>query len=89
MKPTALYLALWLALGLLFLVFPGIDLATSRLFYDPGQGFPLGDWFPVRIVTASIPWLTRLIVLLCAAGAVWLAVTRRPLWRLDLKALAQ
>ena len=87
MKPTALYLALWLALGLLFLVFPGIDLATSRLFYDPGQGFPLGDWFPVRIVTASIPWLTRLIVLLCAAGAVWLAVRRRPLWRLDRKAL--
>jgi lipid A 4'-phosphatase len=87
MKPIVVYMALWLALGLLFLVFPGIDLAATRLFYDPGQGFPLGDWAPIRIVTAAIPWLTRLIVLLCAAGAVWLAVRRRPLWRLDRKAL--
>jgi lipid A 4'-phosphatase len=87
MKPAALYLALWLALGLLFLVFPGIDLATSRLFYDPGQGFPLGDWAPIRIVTAAIPWLTRLIILLCVASAVWLAIKRRSLWRLDGKAL--
>src|SRR5438045_4005954 len=87
MKPIIAYAVLWLVLGLLFLVFPGIDLAATGLFYDPWQGFPLADWAPVRIVTAAIPWLTRLIVLLCAAGAVWLAVKRRPLWRLDRKAL--
>jgi len=87
MKTVALYIALCFALGLLFLLFPEIDLAATRLFYDPGHGFPLAYWAPVRIVTAAIPWLTRLIVLLCAAGAVWLAIKRRPLWRLDRKAL--
>jgi lipid A 4'-phosphatase len=87
MRPVALYIGLWLALGLGFLLFPGLDLATTRLFYDPGHGFPLAGWPPLRIVEGAIPWLTGLIVIICALGAAWLALSRRPLWRLDRKAL--
>jgi lipid A 4'-phosphatase len=87
MRTAAIYAVIWLALGLLFLFAPGIDIAASRLFYFPAHWFPLADWTPVQAITAAIPWLTRLIVLLCAVAAVWLVVTHRPLWRLDRKAL--
>lgn len=87
MKAAGLYLGLWVALGLVFLLFPGVDLAASGLFYVPGQGFPLADWAPLRIFEQTIPWLTRLMILVCLAGALWLALRGRPLWRLDRKAL--
>jgi lipid A 4'-phosphatase len=87
MKAAVPYGALWLAVGLIFLLFPGFDLAATRLFYVPGQGFPLADWTLLRGFEGTIPWLTRFIVLLSMIGAVWLALKRRPLWRLDRKAL--
>lgn len=87
MKRAALYAGLWLLVGLLFLFVPGIDLAASRLFYVPGEGFPLVGWAPLRVVESMIPWLTKLIVVIAALGAAWLALTGRKLWRLDRKAL--
>jgi hypothetical protein len=88
MKAAVLYFGLGVALGLVFLLLPGIDLAASGLFYVPGQGFPLADWRPLRVFEHTIPLLTRLIVIVCVAGALWLALRGRPLWRLDRKALA-
>jgi len=61
MKAAGFYFGLWVALGLVFLLVPGIDLAASGLFHVPGQGFPLADWAPLRIFEHAIPWLTRLI----------------------------
>ena len=87
MKAPALYLCLSVALGLVFLLLPGVDLDVSEWFYVSGQGFPLADWLPLRIFERTIPWLTRLIILVCIAGAVWLALRGRPLWRLDRRAL--
>jgi lipid A 4'-phosphatase len=87
MKAVAVYLGVFLAPALVLLLFPGIDLVVSGWFYVPGQGFPLADWAPLRIFEHTIPWLTRLIVLVCIAGALWLALRGRPLWRLDRKAL--
>jgi lipid A 4'-phosphatase len=87
MKRAALYTGVWLLVGLLFLFVPGIDLAASRLFYLPGEGFPLVGWAPLRLVEGTIPWLTKLIVAVVVLGAAWLAVTGRALWRLDRKAL--
>jgi lipid A 4'-phosphatase len=87
MKALVLYLALCLAVGLLFLLFPGIDLMASRLFYAPGHGFPFDTWPALRLLEDSIPWLTRLIVLTAIVGTAWLVVGKRGLWRLDRKAL--
>jgi len=87
MKAAGFYFGLWVALGLVFLLVPGIDLAASGLFHVPGQGFPLADWAPLRIFEHTIPWLTRLIVVVCVAGPLWLVLRGRPLWRLDRKAL--
>ncbi len=82
-----LYGGLWLLIGALLLFAPGIDLAASRLFYVPGEGFALVGWAPLRFVEGAIPWITKLIVLVAVLGAAWLALTGRPLWRLDGKAL--
>ena len=87
MKAAALYFGLSVVLGLVFLLLPGIDLDVSGWFYLSGQGFPLADWPPLLIFEHTIPWLTRLIIFVCIAGAVWLALKGRPLWRLDRKAL--
>jgi lipid A 4'-phosphatase len=87
MKQAGFFAGTWLLLGLLFLLFPKIDLAATGLFYVPGEGFPLADWAPLASVESAVPWITRIIVLIVATGAVWLMLIGRPLWRLDRKAL--
>ena len=87
MKGLAIYTAL-LALSLaLFLLVPGVDLAVSRLFFDPQRGFPLASWLPLVLLEDSIRWIAWGIGILVAIGAAWLWLTGRPLWRLDRKAL--
>jgi len=71
----------------LFLLFPDIDLAASRLFYDPRAGFGLA-WGPAVALERSIPWITGLIIALVAVGTLWLLSTGRPLWRLERRVLA-
>ena len=63
---------LWLAFlgcSLVLVLFPGIDLAVSGLFYTPGVGFGArGTWFE-RLVHESTYWL--LILGVPALIAVW------------------
>jgi lipid A 4'-phosphatase len=87
MKQAGFYAGIWLLFGLLFLLVPEIDLAATGLFYVPGEGFPLAGWAPLVSVEGAVPWITKIIVLIVAIGAVWLALIGRPLWRLDRKAL--
>lgn len=87
MKRAGLFVATWLLLGLLFLFVPEIDLAVTGLFHVPGEGFPLAGWEPLVAIEDTVPWITRLIVLIVAVAALWLALIGRPLWRLDRKAL--
>ena len=54
--PRWLWLA-FLGISLLLVLFPGIDLAVSNLFYTPGVGFTArGTWFE-RLVHESTYWL--------------------------------
>jgi lipid A 4'-phosphatase len=86
-KSAAIYVAL-LALALaLFLAAPGIDLATSRLFFVAGSGFPYGRWPPFLLLHHAVPWITAAILAVLAFAAGWLFFAGRPLWRFDRKAL--
>jgi lipid A 4'-phosphatase len=87
MKGVALYAALLAAAVALFLLFPGLDLATSRLFYEPGRGFVLAHWPPATFVSAVVPWIAWAVAALVAVAALWLYLAERPLWRFDHKAL--
>jgi len=87
MKGAAVFAGIAAAALLLFLAFPGVDLALSGLFYDPQRGFFLAEWPPLRFVAATIPWLTGLIFAVAALAAGWLCLLGRPLWRLDRRAL--
>jgi lipid A 4'-phosphatase len=86
-KQAGCFAAICLLLGLLFLLAPDIDLAATGLFYVQGEGFPLASWTPLAAFEDTVPWITRIIVVTAALGAVWLALIGRPLWRLDRKAL--
>lgn len=87
MRTALPYAGLCALIAALFLWAPGIDVAVSRLFYDSGDGFFLADWLPVRVVEASVPWIVRGMIALAVAAIFRLSVLRRPLWRLDRKAL--
>jgi lipid A 4'-phosphatase len=92
MKAAGLYAGLCALIAALFLLLPGIDLAASRLFYgrlfyDGAQGFFLAGWAPLRTVEGAVPWIVRGMIVLAIIAAGWLAIFRRPLWRLDRKAL--
>jgi lipid A 4'-phosphatase len=88
MKAVAAYISIVVATSLLFLFFPQVDLATSRLFYNASSGFVLADWPPVVLLARVVPWITWCWLVLAVGGAAWLFLSGRPLWRLDRKALA-
>jgi lipid A 4'-phosphatase len=73
--------------ALAFLLIPQIDLSVSGLFYASGSGFWLKHRLPIELLHRSIPWLVCGIAVVVAAGALWLLLFERPLWRLDRKAL--
>ena len=81
MKAPLLYLGLVALAAALFLLAPNIDLAVAGLFYQPHAGFPLSEWWLVRFVEQTIPWITRLIILIAVLGVGWLLFAGRPLWR--------
>jgi lipid A 4'-phosphatase len=50
-----------LAAGLVFWMFPGIDLWASGLFWRAGDGFFLRDALPFKLVHGGMPYLTASI----------------------------
>src|SRR6516225_8372087 len=87
MKAFLAYLATVAGTSAIFFFAPQLDLATSRLFYNPGRGFVLASWPPILFLFRAIPWIAWGMLLLVAVGIFWLLLFRRPLWRLDRKAL--
>ena len=51
---TRVTLGLFIAISLLLVAFPGVDLRVSRLFYD--DGFYMADQAWARLLHASVPW---------------------------------
>jgi lipid A 4'-phosphatase len=88
MKAAAIYIGIAALIFALFFFAPQIDLATSRLFYEPGGGFVLSGWPPLLFLNRTVPWITCCWLGLVLAAAGWLFLVGRPLWRLDRKALA-
>ena len=87
MKAPTLFCGAFVLAGLAFLLAPGLDLAASRVFYDPQGGFFAAAWPAVRLLERSIPAIAWGIGAVVVAGGVSLAVFRRQLWRLDTRAL--
>src|SRR5271170_7939328 len=85
-RRVGLFLGLFLVVCGGLVLWPGIDLAASRVFWEPGQGFYLATWLPFRAVRGSIPFLVAISI--CLYLALGVATLRRP-WRgLDWRAAA-
>lgn len=87
MKGAAIFAGMLVAAVAIFLAVPQLDLWTSRLFYVPGHGFPLGALEPAVLLYRAIPWIAWGVVVVVAAAAACLFLTGRPWWRFDRKAL--
>ncbi len=66
-----------------FLLFPGVDLWASGLFYRAGGGFFLAQWGPVRAVYLGVPYLTDAIVVDVVALYLASLLRGRPVARID------
>ena len=82
-RAVAAYVAALALAAVLFLLFPGIDLWASGLFYRPGEGFFLAQWGPVRAIYAGVPYLTDAIVIGVIALYLWSLQRGRAVWRID------
>jgi lipid A 4'-phosphatase len=77
-RETRLWLTVFIALLLTYLVWPTLDLPVSAIFYRADSGFWIDDLPWVRVVHETVPWVGRL--LLVGSLAVWLLGrwTRQP-----------
>ena len=69
-RETRLWLALLLALLLIYVVWPGLDLPVSAWFYRSDSGFWIDDQPWVQAVHHTVPWVGRLLLVGSLAG--WL-----------------
>ncbi len=83
MRAIALTVALGLAAGGLFVLFPEIDLAAARLFYVSGRGFVLVN-SPVAAIWQDVTHtLAKAVIVILGAGLVFTLFARRPVLGLD------
>ncbi|MGO8915027.1 MAG: phosphatase PAP2 family protein [Stellaceae bacterium] len=82
-RAVAAYVAALVLAAAVFLLFPGIDLWASGLFYRAGDGFFLAQWAPVRALYAGVPYLTDVIVVGVIALYLWSLRRGRAVWRVD------
>lgn len=65
------YFLLLAAAAVLFVMFPGIDIAVSRWFYEPGRGFPLSRAWPFLDLHEAVPELLIGIAAIIGALAAY------------------
>ena len=87
-RGVAAYAAVFALAAAIFLLFPGIDLWTSGLFYRPEGHFFLGDWAPVRVIYRGVPYIVELVVIAVPALCLVALWRRRSAAALDTRAAA-
>ena len=75
-----------IVLSLFFLAFPAVDIAASRLFHDPANGFVLSQNPFLQRLRELGPFLVKLIAVLCVAILLWPFVVAPLSRRLSLRA---
>ena len=85
-RTLALFLASFLLICGATILFPGIDLWASGLFYRPGAGFFLGDWLPFRLIHSGMHELVAAIIIAGAALLIAALWRRRPVFGVDARA---
>lgn len=87
-RGVAAYAAAVALAAAIFLLFPGIDLWASGLFYRPERHFFLGDWAPVRVIYRGVPYIVELVVIAVPALCLLALWRRRSVAALDIRAAA-
>ena len=85
---VATYAAALALVAAIFLLFPGIDLWASGLFYRPESRFFLADWAPVRGVYRAVPYIVEIVAIGVPALFLVSLVRGRSFGQLDIRATA-
>ena len=64
-------------LTLLLIAFPELDISFSRLFFSEEDGFIYKENLLVYQIHAFLPWLTKLLTLICLMYLVYIAIKYR------------
>jgi lipid A 4'-phosphatase len=67
-EPTTLALIAVVTLSAYFILFPGVDIAVSEVFYRAGDGFFLSQEPALRLLRKSSTWVMGLILLAAIVG---------------------
>ena len=81
LQRTRTILGLFLAISLLLVAFPGIDIGLSKLFFD--DDFYMADRGWTKLLHASVPWFICGSLAAVAAAYVLNRQTGRLLWGID------
>src|SRR5229473_2582735 len=87
-RGLAAYTAVLALAAAIFLLFPGIDLWASGLFYRPESRFFLADWAPVRGIYRGVPYIVELVSIGVPALFLLSLLRGRSFGQLDLRAAA-
>ncbi len=82
MKPLY-FLGMVVFAAVLFVLFPGIDLAFSALFYRPGEGFHLRNTIPVYGLYKTVPVIAYGTILGVIGGFAAYLSPRLARWRIN------
>ncbi len=77
-RGTVVFVALFVATMGLLVLFPGIDLAASRVFYTPGLGFSHSA--VLEAVHAGLRYFVIAVVVVAAVALLWTRQRRRALF---------
>jgi lipid A 4'-phosphatase len=81
LRRTQVILGSFLAISLLFVAFPAVDLRFSRQFYD--GGFHMADQGWARLLHASVTWFLYASMAAVAAVYVFNRLSGRGVWGID------
>jgi lipid A 4'-phosphatase len=87
-RGVAVYVTLLALAAAVFLLFPGIDLWASGLFYRPESRFFLGDGMLARGVYRAVPYLVELVAIGVPALFLISLLHERRFGRIDVRAAA-
>ena len=74
---AGVWLVAFVLVNAVFLIWPGLDIAVSGLFYDSDAGFFLAGSGTLEVVRQAIWRLSVVLVLACLALVIWGLIFRR------------
>jgi len=82
------YFYFFMATAAVFLLFPGLDIFVSSLFYREGAGFFMKKWWPFQAVYYGVNYLSIIVPALLTGYIIYVSITKKTIKNIPRKAAA-